>query len=49
MNLFYNVGANLGATLTGDPQRYGLAPISLTLQRIHRNHMHFQMRHPEVR
>ena len=49
INLFFNAGANLGAALTGDPRRYGLAPLSPRLQRIHRNHMHFQMRYPAVR
>jgi RHS repeat-associated protein len=49
MNLFHNAGAGLGAALTGDPQRYGLAAISQGLQRIHRNHMHFQRQYPGVR
>lgn len=38
--------ANLGAALTGDPARYGLNPIPLQLQNIHRNHMHFQSTYP---
>ena len=45
-NLFSEQNAGLGAVLTGNPERFGLGPISERLQRIHRNHMHFQRNYP---
>jgi|GEM_PF-754967 len=46
MSEFTAQNANLGATLTGDPSRYGLGPIPAALQQIHQNHMHFQQNYP---
>jgi RHS repeat-associated protein len=46
MSQFAGQNANLGATLTGDPARYGLGPIPAGLQQVHQNHMHFQQNYP---
>jgi hypothetical protein len=46
MSQFAGQNANLGATLTGDPARYGLGPIPAGLQQIHETHMHFQQNYP---
>ena len=46
MNQFARQNAGLGATITGDPARYGLGAIPANLQQGHRNHMHFQNTYP---
>jgi hypothetical protein len=49
MELFRRQNANLGATLTGDPSKFGFDPINETLRRIHQTHMHFQNSYPAVK
>jgi hypothetical protein len=44
--LFRRQNANLGAMLTGDPGRFGLAPYDPHVQNIHLTHMHFQNTYP---
>ena len=46
MTQFADQGANLGASLTGDPARFGFGPISRSLQQAHVTHMHFQQTYP---
>jgi hypothetical protein len=47
MDAFSNQKASLGATLTGDPDKFGFGPIPASLQKIHHNHMHFQNTYPK--
>ena len=49
MELFRRQNANLGATLTGDQDKFGLAPIGEGTRREHQDHMHFQNGYRPVR